>query len=380
MSKPKVAVLGLGIAGSSIAATLAARGYSIVAFEQFSPLHERGSSHGDTRIFRRVPHEGEVYVTLAERSYDGWQSWNRMAQSQLFWECGGIDAGPAESMMVQSAESLCRQHQLPFELLDGNGFNRRYPSFRLPADWRVVYQSASGVVCPDATRTFLHQLAREAGARLVHNTRVLEIASLRDGVLVRTPDEEVFCDALIIAAGSWMPPLMPELELSLTAERRVIAWYALENPAGSAFHASPAFVLDAGGGWYGMPTPGGQIKVGHDKHLREKVNPEEPPRKPDARDAELLSGCMKQYFTGIDPTPTAMKSCIYTITPDRHFLIDRHPNHDNILCFSCCSGHGFKYAPVYGEIAESMLMGRSWPGAELFRFNRQTPAITRFSD
>jgi sarcosine oxidase len=380
MPKQKVAVLGLGIAGSSIAATLAAHGYSVTAFEQFAPLHERGSSHGDTRIFRRVPHEGPVYVALAAASYEGWRAWNRLAQTQLFWECGGIDAGLPDSPMVRAAELLCRQHDQPFELFGGNGFNHRYPLFRLPAEWQVVYQPTSGVVCPDATRTFLHQLAREAGARLVHHTRVLEIVASPHDVRVITSDEQMVCDVLIIAAGSWLPQLLPEVRRSLSSERRVIAWFSSANFTGKAFQAAPAFVFDAGGGWYGMPTPGGQIKIGHDKHLRETIDPEVQPREPDAQDAALLSGCIQNYFNGVDEAPSAMKSCIYTNTPDRHFLVDRHPDHDNILFFSCCSGHGFKYAPVYGEIAESMLAGRSWPGTELFQLNRKHADITRFSE
>ncbi|MFC5862329.1 N-methyl-L-tryptophan oxidase [Acidicapsa dinghuensis] len=380
MRKPKVAVLGLGIAGSSIAATLATRGYSVVAFEQFVPLHERGSSHGDTRIFRRVPHEGAVYVELAERSYEGWKRWNSTAQAQLFWECGGIDAGPDGSPMVQAAESLCRQYEQPFELLDGREFNRRYSYFRLPDAWRVVYQPASGVVCPDATRAFLHEMARNAGARLVHDARILDIVASSHGVRVRTIYEQVDCDVLIVAAGSWLPRIFPELRIPLFPERRVIAWYPFQCPAGSAFQRSPAFVFDSGGGWYGMPTPDGQIKIGHDKHFNEPIDPEVPVRDPDQRDAELLSDCIKQYFNGVDNVPAAIKSCIYTNTTDRHFLIDRHPDHKNILFFSCCSGHGFKYAPVYGEIAESMLTGNTWSGMDLFQLDRRSTAITRFSD
>lgn len=380
MQKRKIVVVGLGIVGSSIAATLAERGYSVVAYEQFGSLHERGSSHGDTRIFRRVPHEGPVYVTLAARSFEGWRAWNRLSHAPLFWECGGIDAGPGESPMLSAAESLCRQYEQPFEILDGNVFNRRYTSFRLPADWKVVYQPASGVVCPDATRNFLHKLARAFGARLMHNARVLEIKPYSGGVQVITADEHINCDALIVAAGSWLPESFPDLKAYLTPERRVVAWYSFQNPLGSAFQRSPAFVLDADGGWYGMPTPGGQIKIGHDKHLREIVDPEAPVREPDATDAELLSDCIERYFTKVSCTPADMKSCIYTITPDRHFLIDRHEDYDNILFFSCCSGHGFKYAPVYGEIAASMLEGCAWPGLESFQRKRCSQAITRFSD
>src|SRR5216684_1682193 len=148
-----VIILGLGIAGSSIAATLASRGYRVTAIEQFSPLHERGSSHGDTRIFRPVPHEGPVYVAMAKASQPGWRAWNQAAGEDLYLECGGIDAGPEDSPMAQAAENLCRQYQQPFQLFTGSAFNRQYPHFNLPSNWQVVYQPGSGVVRPDATRT-----------------------------------------------------------------------------------------------------------------------------------------------------------------------------------------------------------------------------------
>ena len=156
-----VIVVGLGIAGSGIAATLARRGFQVTGVEQFAPLHERGSSHGDTRIYRRVPHEGDVYVGMASESLAGWRAWNGLAGEKLLVECGGIDAGPAHSPMVAAAEELCVRYGQAFELMSGETLNRRHGHFNLPGDWRVVFQPESGVVRPDATRSFLHRLARE---------------------------------------------------------------------------------------------------------------------------------------------------------------------------------------------------------------------------
>ncbi|WP_263351638.1 N-methyl-L-tryptophan oxidase [Acidicapsa acidisoli] len=377
--QPHVIVLGLGAAGSSIAATLARRGLRVTGIEQFSPLHERGSSHGDTRIFRRVPHEGAVYVEMATASFHGWNAWNRLAGESLLVECGGIDAGPPESRLVKAAEELCERYGQPFELLDGGAFNRRHPHFRLPSDWRVVYQRLSGFVRPDATRSFLHKMARDAGARLMHGTAVLRIEYAANGVRIRTQDETLTCDFLVVAAGSWLPKLMPELHLELSTERRVLAWFQpriAEEMTGSSF---PIFCLDAGGGWYGMPTPDGRVKIGHDKHLRQRIDPNLEPILPDLTDAALLSGCVREYLAGFDEQPCEMKPCIYTLTEDHHFLIDRHPEHANVLVFSCCSGHGFKYAPVYGEIAANLIEEKPRMDLELFRLNRGHVPVTRFS-
>lgn len=377
-ASPHVIVLGLGIAGSSIAATLASRGFEVTGIEQFSPLHERGSSHGDTRIFRRVPHEGAVYVELAAMSYQGWQAWNRINREELFLECGGIDAGPESSAMVQAAEELCRQYEQPFEVMDGETFDRRHPRFRLPSDWRVVHQPRSGVVRPDATRAFLHALARSSGATLLHDTTVLNIEYFHDTVQVRTADRTWTADFLVVAAGSWLPSLLSELPFPVSAERRVLAWFDAKTPEPLTDGRFPIFVLDADGGWYGMPTPNGQVKIGHDKHLRQQIDPDAMPLPADAEDEAFLARCARQYLAGFAEQPPAMKPCIYTLSEDHHFLIDRHPAHGNVLIFSCCSGHGFKYAPVYGEIAADLIGGATRDDLRALRLSRGGDPATRF--
>jgi sarcosine oxidase len=378
--EPHVIVLGLGVAGSSIAATLASRGFRVTGIEQFSPLHERGSSHGDTRIFRRVPHEGEVYVEMASASFDGWRAWNRMANDRLFVECGGIDVGPEASKLVQAAEELCARYGQPFEALSGREFNRRHSHYNLPADWRVIYQPSSGFVRPDATRTFLHGMARERGATLLHDTAVLGIEASSNKVEVRTAQETLTGDVLVVAAGGWLPKLLPELQLSLSTERRVVAWFQPKAGAEFSDRGLPIFCLDADGGWYGMPTPDGRVKIGHDKHLRQRIDPDWLPIAPNAEDAAKLSTCIRDYFVGFDEEPCEMKPCIYTITKDHNFIIDRHPLHSNVLIFSCCSGHGFKYAPIYGEIAADLITGMPRPELDSFGLVRGGGIVTRFSE
>src|SRR5579871_1493488 len=162
-----VIVVGLGIVGSSITAALAAKGYRVTAVEQFAAGHERGSSHGDTRLFRRVPYEGSVFVKLAAQSYDGWRRWNQSAREDLFVSCGGFDAGPADSTVVQATLLFCQQSGRPYGLMSGESLNRRHPQFNLPSQWQVVSQAESGYVRPDATLAYLHQAARQSGARLM---------------------------------------------------------------------------------------------------------------------------------------------------------------------------------------------------------------------
>lgn len=379
MGEPHVIVLGLGIVGSSIAATLARRGLRVTGIEQFAPLNERGSSHGDTRIFRRIPHEGDAYVRMASTSYDGWLRWNELAREELFVPCGGIDAGPADSALVQAAEKLCLEHDQSFTSMSGASCNRQYPRFNLPADWRVVYQPASGFVRPDATRSFLHRLAFDAGAWLLHATSVLGIETLPQGARVRTAHETLTCDFLIVAAGSWLPKLLPELSFPVSVERRVLAWFSPRIAENLSDGRMPIFCLDADGGWYGMPTPEGSVKIGHDKHLRQQIDPDAPTILPSAEDVSFLSPCVERYLAGFQAQSSATKACIYTLSADHHFLIDRLPGNERVLIFSCCSGHGFKYAPVYGEIAAEMIAGTLRTEQDLFRLERGSVAANRFA-
>jgi sarcosine oxidase len=329
---------------------------------------------------RRTGIRGDVYVQLAAASYEGWHAWNDAAKDALFVECGSIDAGPASSAMVQAAQELCFRYEQPFEEMSGDTFSRRFPRFRLPSDWRVVHQPLSGVVRPDATRSFLHAMARNAGARLMHETPVLGIVADARGVTVRAGDEAVRGDFLVVAAGSWLPKLLPEVGLKLSTERRVLAWHEGEAAADLMDGRLPAFVIDDDGGWYGMPTPGGRLKIGHDKHFRQRIDPDAAPMAVDATDVEFLSHCIPRYLTGFREEASELKSCIYTITEDHHFLIDWHPEHANVLMFSCCSGHGFKYAPVYGAMAADLISGNDRADLAQFRLGREVGRATRFAE
>jgi sarcosine oxidase len=172
--------------------------------------------------------------------------------------------------------------------------------------------------------------------------------------------------------------LLPELTFPVSTERRVLAWFDALTPAPLPEARMPIFVLDADGGWYGMPAPEGRVKIGHDKHLRQPVDPNMKPTAAGAEDEAFLTRCARTFLAGFAEWPVQMKPCIYTLSEDHHFLIDRHPEHANVLIFSCCSGHGFKYAPVYGEIAADLIEGRERNDLAALRLRRSGDLATRF--
>lgn len=365
-----IAVLGLGLAGSSIAATLAERGHRVTAIEQFAALHERGSSHGDTRIYRRVPHEGPQYVPLAATSWDGWRRWGGLAGEDLLVACGGIQAGPAGSASVARCASLAEEYGYPCEMLSAAAVNARHTHFNLPTDWEAAFQPDSGFVRPDATLGFLHAHARANGARLLFDTKVQGIDPSPAGITLATAAGPITADRLVVAAGAWLGRLLPGVGPALQPERRVIAWFNPRRPAPLADGRLPIFIFAADGGWYGMPTPDGLVKLGHDKHLRQAIDPDAATIQPDATDADLLGSCISRYFRGVDAVPAKMRACIYTLSPDVHFSMDRHPEDARISVFACCSGHGAKYAPAYGEIAADFVADVARPDLAPFALDR----------
>jgi len=364
-----IAVIGMGIAGSSIAAALARRGYRVTAVEQFALRHDRGSSHGDTRIFRRFPFEGPEYGRLAARSLPVWKQWNRDAGEELLVQCGGIDAGPPGSAAVAAARCLSELHPDPGNrFIDGAEINHSFPLLEVPPDWEAVYQPSSGYVRPDATLKFLQERARDAGARLLENFPATVEATGR-GIRIHGPGETIECDTLFVAAGSWLPSLLPELRLPLSVERRVMGWFRLADGRKLVPGELPVFIFHLDGTWYGMPTPEGTLKAGNHSHLGEKIEAGQA-GEPCTADETLISECVKRYFNGIEGKPFRMKQCIYTINERDRFIMDWHPERPGIAIFSCCSGHGFKYGPVYGEIAVEMMEGKPSPDSEPFALKR----------
>ena len=359
----KVAVVGLGIAGLSICLKLAEAGHNVSGFEQFDLMHDRGSSHGDTRIFRLTPGEGDLYVRMAERAAPLWREWEHRAGQRLLNDMPGVMAGPPNSAFVVACRSLSETYQHPAVFLQGSDVETATQgAIRLPADWDVCLQRDCGVLLADSARTFLIDEAQRQGAKLFANTA---IRAPVDGSTLSINGETQRFDALIVAAGGWTRALLPETAPLLTPKRRVIAWF---RPIAPLETLPPILCCDNEIGLFGMPTPDGLYKIG--AHVvGDEVNPDNV-EEPNPSDAPLLSAQIAAHLPLHDPTPVAMKRCLYTMTADENFLVA--PVRDRVLAFSCCSGHGFKYAPLYGQIALDWLERRD--SEELAAFGTQNRA------
>ncbi len=355
----KVAVVGLGIAGLSICARLALSGHDVYGFDQFEAMHERGSSHGDTRIMRLTPGEGELYVSLARRAGAMWRDWEGLAGRPLIEWTSGLMAGPRGSPFVAACQSLSRK---PAALLRGDAIHPlTRGAIAMPYEWDVFRQEDCGVIAADATRAFLLRQAPQWGARLFFNRR---IEAPIESLTIRIDGEARGFDAIIVAAGSWAGALLPEFAGRLAVKRRVLGWFQCNTP-----RMTPVICVDNEDGVYGMPAPRGLYKLGLHA-VGGAANPDDV-REPDAGDVEALAAHVKSLLPDHDPSPVKLARCLYTVTPDEHFLIAPSKAHERILLFSACSGHGFKYAPVFGQLAEEWIDQRPSPELEAFGLDQR---------
>jgi sarcosine oxidase len=361
--------------GSAALYHLARRGQRVLGLERFDIPHELGSSHGVTRIIRLAYYEHPSYVPLLRRAYELWRELETLAGEQLLHVTGSLDAGPPDSDVVQGSLRSCQLHDLPHELLTSAEITRRYPGYRLPAGHVAVLQPDGGFLLPERCVVQHVWAAQALGAEVHARERVLDWAPspTGQGVRVRTERGTYEAGRLIVAAGAWSASLVRRLAGLAVPERQVLAWLQPTVPERFALGCFPVFnLLVEEGRYYGFPVfgvPG--FKFGRYHHLGERVDPDQLQREPTDRDEAVLRTFAERYFPdGAGPT-MALKSCLFTNSPDEHFLVDLHPQYPQVVVASPCSGHGFKFASVIGEIlADLATGGQTGHDISLFRLAR----------
>jgi sarcosine oxidase len=370
-------VIGLGGMGSATAAHLARRGWRVLGLEQFDLLHERGSSHGLTRIIRLAYHEDPSYVPLLRRAYELWHALEADVQERLLITTGSLEGGPEDGPMFQGALRAAEQFELPHEVLDPFHVEERFPAYRgLPPETRLVYQPDGGFLLAERTILAHVNVALRYGAVLRFRERVLGWRATEDGVEVTTETGKEEADRVVICAGAWARTLVPSLQELAVPERQVLAWLQPARPELFAPEAFPVFVLDVEeGSFYGFPVhdvPG--FKFGKFHHLREPIDPDDPDRSARSADEKVLRGFADRYFPdGAGPT-LMLKACMFVNSPDEHFIIDTLPDTPAVSVAAGFSGHGYKFCSVVGEIMADLAMhGSTRHDIGLFRLSRFNP-------
>lgn len=369
-----VAIIGLGVVGSAALAALARRGRRVVGIDRFAPGHDRGSSHGTTRIIRLGYFEHPSYVPLLRAVYPLWRELEAQSGQSLLSITGILEIGAPEGDLVAGTLRSSRLHGLPHEILDAPRLMRRFPAFRVPNDFVAVYQPDGGFVRAEQTVAAFQALALRSGAELRTEERVLAAEPHRGGVRVMTPYGDILAESAIVAAGPWLKSLLPQLPVPIRVTRQVLGWFEPAEHARARFAAErfPVFLLqNQDGVFYGFPADADGVKVAKHHHLDEAVDPEHCDRAVSATDEAVIRTALKAHVPDADGRLLASRTCLYTMTPDGDFILDRLPGYPQVIVAAPCSGHGFKFAPVIGEIlADLAVEGRTEHDISRFSFKR----------
>jgi sarcosine oxidase len=350
--------------GALSAWRLAARGARVIGFEQFRPGHDRGSSHGDTRIFRTAYFESPEYVPLLERAYPLWRQLEKESGAQLLTMTGGLAIGPPDGELVAGVLASARQNQLPHRLLDPSELRRRYPQHRLEAGDVAVLDEQAGFLRPERSVAAAAARAEALGARLMTETQVTGVQPSNGGVVIETSRGRFAAERALVAAGAWTSTLLPQLRLPLEVERQVMAWLAVDDPDSFAPPHFPIFIREVAGGHfrYGFPTTDGRsIKLAV-HHEGTEAHPDSLDREIDDSDLLPLREFARDSLIGVAGEVIDASVCMYTNTPDERFIATSPADLPGVTVLSACSGHGFKFAAVLGELmADSILDGQALP-------------------
>lgn len=375
-----VIVAGVGGMGSSTVAELAARGARVLGLDRASIPNEQGSSHGVNRIIRLAYMEDPRYVPLLCRAYERWRDLEQRLGETIMVITGGVDVGRPDSATVSGALASCRIHDLEHELMDAQALMDRFPGFRVPTDFAAVYQPDGGFVLSERAIAGYARLALADGAELRGHEAITEWHPDGDGVVVRTASGQYRAHRLVISAGAWMSQLAPDLKRVAVPERQVLMWSRTREPEHFSVGSFPVFILDVPQGrFYGFPEygiPG--FKLGLFHHRRQTIDPDGWDRSIiEPEDEALLREGTSRYFPGADGPALTLKSCMFTNTPDEHFIIDHLPDAPQVVVVSPCSGHGFKFVSVVGEIAADLALdGGTDHDIEMFRLDRFNEEIS----
>ncbi len=343
--------------GSAAAAHAAARGLRVLGLEQFGPAHALGSSHGQTRMIRQAYFESPAYVPLLRRAYELWDALEARTGTRLRARTGGVFVGRPESAVVAGTLASARRWELAHAVYDAAELRRRWPALRPHADEIGVYEAVAGAVFPEAAVGAQLLAAAAAGAELRFGVRADGWDAGDRGVRVALAGGDVVeAERLAICAGPWFARAAPDLGLPLRVERNVQFWFAPRERAGLGPEQLPVYALERPGArlLYGFPDFGTGVKAGfHGSGVAAD---------PDALERAVRDDEVARMQTGLAAfIPAAAgafvhaAACMYTLTPDEHFVIGRHPRAPRVVLAGGFSGHGFKFAPAVGDAVAALL-------------------------
>jgi sarcosine oxidase len=377
-----VIVVGLGGMGSATAYQLAGRGKKVLGLDRHTPAHDRGSSHGGSRLIRQAYFEDPAYVPLLLRAYELWERLEAETGQDLMTLCGGLMLGPRGSKVLEGSLQSAREHDLPYELLEAEEVRRRFSALAPDRETIALYERRAGFVRPEATINVHLERATTLGAELRFEEPMIswEAAASGDGVRVETPVAAYEAERLVVVPGAWAPALLTGLNLPLEPERRVIYWFEPERGTESFLPGNfPVFIWEPhdGNTFSCFPLLEGErgVKTVFFRAGGVTCTPETLDRRVLDEEIEFMRGYLDEHVPSLAGRCLATDVCMYTNTPDEHFVIDLYPGHPQVSFASPCSGHGYKFASVVGEIlADLAAEGATCHPIEMFS-SRRFPSV-----
>ncbi len=370
-----VIVVGLGAMGSAAADHLARRGLSVLGLDQFHPPHDQGSSYGKTRMIREAYFEHPAYVPIVQRAYELWDDLEAFYEQQLFIQTGALMIGPPQGVLVQGSEASAKQNGLPYEKLSASAVKERYPGLRPADDMMAIFESRAGLLfLEDCIRAHLKRAAQHKADLHIHESLVSW--QIENGIVQITSTKDYYkAKKLLFTAGAWLGQLLPDINLPLEVERQIQLWFEPRHPEKFQPTCFPGYMIEDNHSppyLYGFPmVDEGKIKTAlhHGGQLNQDATSVDRDIHPE--DVEAVRQRLEKYLPDANGELVESVVCMYTNTPDEHFLLDFHPNHPEVLIASPCSGHGFKFSSVIGEIVADLLTDQTPKfNLDLFKLNR----------
>jgi sarcosine oxidase len=367
----EVVVVGLGAYGSATLMHLAKMGVRVIGIDQFSPPHEMGSSHGETRITRESIAEGQEYIQCVQRSHELWRELEAEAHVSILNRCGGIivETDPAAVMhgvkgFARTTADLAQKNNIPHEVFNGREGKLRFPGFAPDDDALVYYEPGAGFVRPEVAIEAQLRLAQIHGATIQTETPVLQLERLTGGgVRICTARGEIEAGACLLTAGAWIRKFLPPTQCStISLSRQVLHWLPIASSS-YQLDTSPIFIWTFGAGadvhLYGFPSiDGATVKIAAGTNAEEVSSVAEVDRLVTVAEQErFYHDHIVGRFPLVSGPPVRSKVCLYTNVPEARFIIEHHPDIPECLVASCCSGHGFKHSAGVGEALAATLRG-----------------------
>lgn len=352
-------VLGTGGVGSAALWQLASRGARVLGIDRFSPGHDRGSSHGETRIIRLAYFEHPDYVPLLRRAYQLWHQIERESRQPLFHQVGLLQVGPTTGEVVPGVLASAKQHGLDVETLSPAEAMRRFPAFSIEPGDTAVFEPTAGYLRVESCVRTCFDLARQAGAEFAQ-AAIHSWQATSDECQVETDQGTFRARQLVISPGPWAGQLLPELASRFVVRRKPLYWFETDEPRFSAMAGCPTFLFERPHGvFYGFPSidPLG-IKVAEHTGGKVVTDPLREQRSDviDAQDLSRVWNFVQQSLPGTTAHVSRHSACFYTMSPDGHFVVDRLPGHEKAAFCAGLSGHGFKFVPVLGQILADLIL------------------------